>query len=207
VWELLTPWSLVGNYSLGDSPNLSTFDVDPAYFKNYTYNIFNPCIAQNVGEDTDYLNCFCYVSPTRYQTGSASNDTEGILWFKIKKSDGSKSKVNYYNGHDQDNHYSFHHQKPRRDSDSCVYQPVVSGNYQAWEDDGNVHLYFVALREQTNFSTSCMAMLYNGNVSELNSSSCYSGGRGIFNRFIKWDDYVYRMYQWNGLASIKKDKM
>ena len=27
VWKPLTPWSLIGNYSLGDSPNLSTFEL------------------------------------------------------------------------------------------------------------------------------------------------------------------------------------
>lgn len=188
VWVHIAPWPLIGNFSLKDDPYLETFSGDTTYFKKFIYNIFNPCIAQNVGSDTDYLNCFCYISPTRFQN---AEDTEGFLWFKIKKTDGSITKVNYYNGHNQDNLFSFHHQKPRRDSDSHMFQPVM-GNYQAWEDAGKVHFNWIGLRLKQDATTAKPRCLYNGSVGMYewfreNYSGCYS----LPYRVIKYGGYVY----------------
>ena len=136
--------------------DLSKINGDQFMFKNYIHNAFQPCIAQEVGKYSDFLYVFCYVPPTRYMNPSNSTDDEGILMLKIKKESMSIDSQVFYSGHDQDNHFSFPHQRPRRDSDSHTFGPEF-GNYQAWvdtDDSGtdHVHLNWIALETANDFS-------------------------------------------------------
>jgi hypothetical protein len=77
----------------GQSRNLSLSGSDnETLFKNQSWHILQPCIAQEVNGTTDYLYIFVCAPPARW-TGS-SNDGEGIGWIKILK-----SKINRTGGH------------------------------------------------------------------------------------------------------------
>ena len=88
---------------------------------------------------------------------SNGKDDEGILMLKIKKSGLSIVSQTFYSRHNKNNHFSFHYQRPRRDSDSYAFG-TECGNYQAWVDTDNngtdhVHLNWIALETKNNFST------------------------------------------------------
>jgi hypothetical protein len=72
--------------------SLSGDSAETTLFKNQSWHILQPCIAQEVNGTTDYLYIFVFAPPSRW-TGS-SNDCEGIGWAKILK-----SKLNRTGGH------------------------------------------------------------------------------------------------------------
>jgi len=143
---------------------------------------------------------------------SNGKDDEGILMLKIKKSGLSIVSQTFYSRHNKNNHFSFHYQRPRRDSDSYAFG-TECGNYQAWVDTDNngtdhVHLNWIALETKNNFSTTRIYQLYvnTGEITVRASSACSSGGRCIFPRTIKFCEYIYTMHSWYGLTSIQKQK-
>ena len=192
-----SPWYMVNSsINCQTTPNLSVLpDVDPTHFKNYIHNAFQACIAQEVGNYSNFLYVFCYVPPTRYMNPSNEKDDEGILMLKIKKSDLSIVSQTFHQGHDKDNHYSYHHQRPRRDSDSYAFG-AECGNYQAWVDTENgtdhVHLNWIVLETKNDFSSSRVYQMYNSNVASIFwSSQSYAGGRQLASRAIKHNNYIY----------------
>ncbi|MDR0392692.1 MAG: hypothetical protein LBH52_00450, partial [Puniceicoccales bacterium] len=64
--------------------SLSGDSSETTLFKNQSWHILQPCIAQEVNGTTDYLSIFVCAPPARW-TGS-SNDCEGIGWVKLQKS-------------------------------------------------------------------------------------------------------------------------
>ncbi len=205
------PWYLLdSSINCSEAPSLP-LSVDKNLFKNCFHNTVQPCIAQEVGTNSSkYLYVFFYIPPTRYMN-TKNTDNEGILMLKLTKSNTKVVEQKFYPGADNAV-FRFDHQRPRRDSDSYAFGPEC-GNYQAWvdtDDSGtdHVHLNWIALETANDFSTARIYQLYAniGTVTKRNSNACNSGGRCIFPRAIKFGEYIYTMYSWNGLPSIHKQK-
>ena len=206
------PWYMVNStINCSGEPDLSKINGDQFMFKNYIHNAFQPCIAQEVGKYSDFLYVFCYVPPTRYMNPSNSTDDEGILMLKIKKESMSIDSQVFYSGHDQDNHFSFHHQRPRRDRDNHTFGPEF-GNYQAWvdtDDSGtdHVHLNWIALETANDFFTARVYQMYDGNVTNEDWSrrGLHACGRNLTSRAIKHNNYTYvANFGLYGMLSLSK---
>lgn len=205
------PWYLLDNsINCSKEPYLDGNPTDKNLFKNCFHNAIQACIAQEVGNYSNYLYVFFYIPPTRFMN-TKKNDVEGILMLKLTKSsiDTRVVEQKFYPGTDNAA-CRFDHLRPRRDDDNYAFG-TECGNFQAWVDTDNngtdhVHLNWLGLKKENDFSTSKIYQLYvnTGEVTVRNSSECNSGGRCIFPRTIKFDEYIYMIYSWNGLPSIWK---
>ncbi len=206
------PWYLLDNsINCSKEPYLGN-SIDKNLFKNCFHNTIQACIAQEVGNYSNYLYVFFYIPPTRFMN-TKKNDVEGILMLKLTKSSINTRVVEqkFYSGADNAA-CRFDHLRPRRDNDNHAFG-TECGNFQAWVDTDNngtdhVHLNWIALNKENDFSTSKIYQLYvnTGEVTVRNSSTCDSGGRCIFPRTIKFGEYIYTMHSWNGLPNLQKSK-
>lgn len=125
------------------------------------------------------------------------NDVEGILMLKLTKSpiDTRVVEQKFYPGADNAA-CRFDHLRPRRDDDSYAFG-TECGNFQAWVDTDNngtdhVHLNWLGLKKENDFSTCTTYHLYNGNISEIDSQLQFpTGGCFISSRAIKHGNYTY----------------
>ena len=90
------PWYTVNsNINCLEEPHLNYVEGDQALFKNFIHNAYQPCIAQEVGEYSNYLYVFVYIPPLRFCLDRTrieeilkrppAGDDEGILLLKIDK--------------------------------------------------------------------------------------------------------------------------
>ncbi len=188
------PWE-----KLGVKPKSTPYyvlSVDKSYFKDYIHNVFMPCLAQEVDDkSSDYLYGFVCIPPTRYMTGNSDNSTEGMLFFKISKSNLSDKKneniiTTYTNGQ-----ICFRFDAlPFYIIDEAYKLQPQYGNFKAYYYNDKVYLWHLA-----NDTVWFSIFLTDGSFQQATKLSndgcdCIS----LNSRFIKSGDYVYSMSMQDG---------
>ncbi|MDR1254771.1 MAG: hypothetical protein LBJ78_01930 [Puniceicoccales bacterium] len=76
------------NWPFNRTPTPSANDVTQKYFIERSWMGLTPCVAREGNGSSDYVYCFMYVLPARWWNDSSGGDTEGLLLWKVRKSDG-----------------------------------------------------------------------------------------------------------------------
>ncbi len=202
--------------------NEKNVDNEKNMFKNYIYNAFMPCLAQEVNGYSKHLYGFVYIPTTRLMNATVTNEcsgaengaTEGILFFKLKKDGLSNLTTKYIPHTDKADSgiqnrrvFQYNYLRPRATEkryDNQKLQPQY-GNFMACYNDNEnkIYLWHIADNNEGKGWNEAYRSTFSesGDFKNLIEAAPSYWNRFLIPKIVKCGNYMYYMTPVDGVAA------